>query len=302
MVASVRKDIDEFGKEFYRLRFESTYSHQEINYVIEWSKQDSALLVDEFGNFDKEGAETLERWHKEAEAYRHAIGRNDSFLFRTDIYDEVYVNQKLVRKDWNIATGDGPALLEKVKAAFPKEEEIWESGALNVIGTYYAPDGAPLRPPYKNTNSISMYHVQREPSPYLLQSYGIDPSTHTWCPWYGLKYDLETKERMLKIVYYGIKQTENIPRPEGLPEDINPYWYFFADIYHEDGSKSQERDIFLFATEEIFRPWCEKYGHTYPIPDEKLKDDIWCYGIVYDFETLEVKQVKGYIRYRIDGI
>ena len=99
MVASVRKDVDEFGQEFYRLRFESTYSHQDINYIIEWSKQDSALLVDEFGNFDKEGAETLERWHKEAEAYRHAVGRNDSFLYRTDIYDEVYVNQKLVRKD-----------------------------------------------------------------------------------------------------------------------------------------------------------------------------------------------------------
>ena len=97
MVAGKRKDIDENGKEFWRLTFEGTYRHKDVNYYMEWSEQDSALLIDEYGNFDKEGAETLETWHKEAEAYSHAIQRNESFLYRTDIYDEVYVNQKLVR-------------------------------------------------------------------------------------------------------------------------------------------------------------------------------------------------------------
>ena len=38
----------------------------------------------------KKGAETLERWHKEAEAYRHAVGRND-FFYTEQIYMMKYM-------------------------------------------------------------------------------------------------------------------------------------------------------------------------------------------------------------------
>ena len=62
-------------------------------------------------------------------------------------------------------------------------------------------EGAKLRPPYKTTNSISMYHIRQtiEEYPELLEAFGIDKNQHQWCPWFGLKYDLDNKERPLKL-------------------------------------------------------------------------------------------------------
>ena len=298
-MATIKPDVNHDGTPCKLIRFEGKLNNGE-DYEIEWSKEDSALLIDEKGNLDTTTCDTLEAWWKELTAFERLVLQNDSYLYKTNIYDDVYVNGKIVRKDFNITAGEGPDLLKKVEAAFPDEEIVWTSDRLNVIGTYYAPEGAPLRPPYKTTNSISMYHIRQtiEEYPELLEAFGIDKNQHQWCPWFGLKYDLDNKERLLKVVYYGHEQTHEIPRPKDLPMEISPYYYCFADIYKEGGEKTSERDVFVFGTHEVVKPWCEKNGYDFPIPEDKLNTDeqIWCYGVVYDDTTLEVKQVKGYIR------
>ena len=45
------------------------------------------------------------------------------------------------------------------------------------------------------------------------------------------------------------------------------------------------------------KKFCEKKGLTFPVPESREDDFIWIYGLVYDKNTLEIKQVKGYIRY-----
>ena len=44
------------------------------------------------------------------------------------------------------------------------------------------------------------------------------------------------------------------------------------------------------------KAYCEEKGINYPIPEDKGSDWIWTYGLVYDKNTLEIKQVKGYIK------
>ena len=297
-MAVIKPDVNHDGSPCKLVRFEGKLANGE-DYVLEWSKEDSAKVIDSSGNLDTTTCDTLEIWFKELTAFERQVLQNDSYLYNTNIYDDVYVNKQIVRKDWNIAVGEGPDLLKRVQDVFPDETLTWASDELNVIGTYYAPDGAPLRPPYKTTNSVSVYHIRQtlEEHPNLCTEFGIDITSRKWCPWFGLKYDLDNKEKLLKVVYYGHEETKAIARPEDLPMEISPYYYCYADIYKQGGEKTTERDVFVFSTWEVVKPWCEKNGLDFPIPDDLLtSNNIWCYGIVYDDTSLEVKQVKGYIR------
>ena len=44
------------------------------------------------------------------------------------------------------------------------------------------------------------------------------------------------------------------------------------------------------------KAYCEKNSLSFPFPEDKETDWIWTYGLVYDKKTLEIKQVKGYIK------
>ena len=44
------------------------------------------------------------------------------------------------------------------------------------------------------------------------------------------------------------------------------------------------------------KKYCEENNLIFPIPEDEEDKYIWTYGIVYDKNTLDVKQVKGYIR------
>ena len=44
------------------------------------------------------------------------------------------------------------------------------------------------------------------------------------------------------------------------------------------------------------KKYCEQNNLKFPIPEDKEKDYIWTYGLVYDKNSLEIKQVKGYIK------
>ena len=49
--------------------------------------------------------DTLEAWWKELTAFERLVLQNDSYLYKTNIYDDVYVNGKIVRKDLNNSRG-----------------------------------------------------------------------------------------------------------------------------------------------------------------------------------------------------
>ena len=44
----------------------------------------------------------------------------------------------------------------------------------------------------------------------------------------------------------------------------------------------------------------KKKGLDFPIPESREDDFVWIYGFVYDKKTLEITQVKGYLRYPTD--
>ena len=49
------------------------------------------------------------------------------------------------------------------------------------------------------------------------------------------------------------------------------------------------------TTPEIMKAYCTK-RIDFPIPESREDDYIWTYGLVYDKNTLKIKQVKGYIK------
>ena len=44
------------------------------------------------------------------------------------------------------------------------------------------------------------------------------------------------------------------------------------------------------------KKYCEEKSINFPIPEDEEDNYIWTYGLVYDKNTLEIKQVKGYIK------
>ena len=44
------------------------------------------------------------------------------------------------------------------------------------------------------------------------------------------------------------------------------------------------------------KAYCEKYSLDFPLPDDKMQATVWCFGLVYDKNTLAIKQVKAYVK------
>ena len=170
----------------------------------------------------------------------------------------------------------------------------------NIIGKYV--DNHTIRPPYKSNNTVTVYHMYYKKSWFqeLLTEYKCPNYDYKYCFWFGFKYDLDSGERYFKVVIRDNDMTSNyqtnpdsfIPRPQ-LPHCNEPY---FAKIYSQDGTEADEYDVFFSTTPEIMKAYCEEKGIKYPIPEDKETDWIWTYGLVYDKKTLEIKQVKGYIK------
>ena len=43
--------------------------------------------------------------------------------------------------------------------------------------------------------------------------------------------------------------------------------------------------------------YCEKNNLKFPLPDNRIHDHVWVFGLVYDKNTLEIKkQTKAYVK------
>lgn len=220
------------------------------------------------------------------------------------MWDDVYVNKKRVKIDYTLGC-DGfekdeiNRIVERLTEKFPNEHDFF-SNPYNIIGKYLP--NHTIRPPYKSQKTITVYHMYYDKAWFqeLLKEYKVPDYSYEYRFWVGLKYDLDSGERYLKLVFLDNERTNNlekypesyIPRPK-LPECSHTY---FAKIYNPDGTEADEYDIFFTTTAPIMKKYCEENNLDFPIPEIRENEYIWVYGLVYDKNTLEIKQVKGYVK------
>jgi len=324
-VSGAKLDFDENDKPFHRLSLylQEPYTKDEI--YMEWPKTESkeVLIEKEDGIYVKEedvvylqklwqveknlqrllllakqgekGVTVPEEWWDEVQAVPYV----------TAMWDDVFVNKQKVKIDYNI-TCEGEEgekvknLIAKITEKFPNEKDFYMND-YTVIGCYL--DNHIIRPPYKSQNTITLYYMYYDKADYkkLLEEYNVqNRDLYSYVCWYGHKYDLDAEERLLKTVIYDTEATSNfqkypssfILRPE-LPVCTGVY---FAKIYNADGIEADEYDVFFSTTTDIMKEYCENNNLDFPLPEDRINDHCWVYGLVYDKNTLEIKQVKAYIK------
>lgn len=210
----------------------------------------------------------------------------NNFYVGLQCRDDVYCDKQIVRKDYCTGQPEAQPLIDKLQEAFP-DRENWNRHVYNVVGEYTA-----YREPYKN-NGISFYNFGEKPSEALLLEFGTSYMMTNLLDWYGLKFDLETEEIILKVVF----SEYDGDTPE-LP--YNPK-NFFAHTHYKDGTMDDWVDYYAYATPKLIRNFCEEKGLSYPLPADIHKDCdvVWCWGFVFNRKTLEYGPVKAYARYNL---
>ncbi len=316
-------DVDENNKPFNRLTLNVTHPVTKDNWYMEYNKQDSEDLLVEKENevyVEEDNIKYLKNlW--EADEYSffletstlvqasegdlgEGIEENFTVPKSTKTYDEVYVNKKLVRTDYNIGLHQAQPLIDEVEKVFGQDQE-WKGNRFNIIGTYTAHEDAPLRPPYTHEKTYSWYNVYNLPSQELLDEFKIPDVGYKYHVWHSIKYNTVTAKKQLKLVIEDNEFTSNyqkhpdtfIPRPEVPVYSPKYRSFFFAKIFNEDGTEADQYDVFFVTTKEIMKEFCEKKGLAFPMPESREDDFVWIYGLVYNKNTLEIEQVKGYVRY-----
>jgi hypothetical protein len=198
--------------------------------------------------------------------------------------DDVYCDKQIVRQDYSTGTTEAQLMAEELQASFPDYQD-WLRWEFNMIGRY-----TPYREPYAN-GGLSFYNFGQVPSEKLLLEFGTSYPTTNLMDWYGLKFDSETKEIMLKVVfklYDG--ETLDLPYNDGN---------FYAATHSQDGTTSDWVDYYAYATPKLIREFCADKGLSYPLPPTTHTDCdvVWCWGFVFNKDTLEYGPVKAYARY-----
>ena len=315
-------DIDHEDVPFNKLTLNVVHPVSKQEIYIEYNKSDSkdVLVEKEDGTYVEEADLKYLKESWEATEYsfflenstlRHAeegdLGdgvKNFAVPKSTNTYDEVYVNKKLVRTDYNIGLHQAKPLIEEVEKVFGKDQE-WKSNRFNIIGTYTAHEDAPLRPPYTHEKTYSWYNVYNYPSQELLDEFKVPDVGYEYHVWHSIKYNTVTGKKQLKLVIADNEYTSNyqkhpdtfIPRPEVPMYSAKYRSFFFAKIFNEDGTEADQYDVFFVTTKDIMKEFCKEKGLDFPMPETREDDFVWIYGLVYDKNTLEIKQVKGYVRY-----
>ena len=323
--AGTSRDIDHEDVPFNKLTLNVVHPVSKELIYMEYNKSDSkdVLIEKEDGvyieedkiNYLKESWQAQEYENRLAVAWKAAERGVDipAHWYDTTVqiipkytamWDDVYVDKQKVKVDYSVGCTGTPLnklnnLISLVRAKFPNDSGF-KSHPNNIIGMYL-PDHS-IRPPYKSNNTITVYHMYYEIDIFnqLLKDYKVPDHGYEYRFWYGLKYDLDSQLRYLKVVIGDDDKTSNyqkypdsfIPRPQ-LPVCTTPY---FAKIYSPDGTEADEYDVFFSTTPEIMKEYCKENNLKFPIPEDREKEYIWTYGIVYDKNTLDVKQVKGYIK------
>ena len=198
--------------------------------------------------------------------------------------DDMYVDKRVARQDYPMNSSEGKLLCSKIQSAYPDYSLPFSLS--NLVGAY---DG--YREPYQNS-SVSFYDMNSKPPASLREQYGVAQPATNLQSWYGLKFDLTKDEVMFKCV---IKRMD-CDLPE-LPMGIDQ---FFATTHTPDKNMSDWVDYYVSGVEpEKIKTFCEAKGLKYPMRDDLSETDvqnIWCWGFVFNKNTLDYGPVKGYVR------
>jgi hypothetical protein len=207
-------------------------------------------------------------------------------FFKGQCRDDVYCDKQIVRQDYSTGISEAVALVEQLQETFP-DYDNWLRWEYNILGRYTA-----YREPYTNTG-ISFYNFGVKPSEELLLRFGTSYLMDNLYEWYGLKFDLETEEVMLKVVF----KNYDGDTPE-LPQNARN---FYAQTHHQDGTLNDLVDYYAYGTPKLIRQFCEDKGLAYPLPTTTHTDCdvVWCWGFVFNRQTLEYGPVKAYARYNL---
>ena len=209
------------------------------------------------------------------------------FKLSADHYrDDVYCDKVIVRQDYSTGLTEAQALIQELQAVFPDYED-WDRHNHNIVGRYTA-----YREPYNNSG-ISFYSSGEKPTESLLLSFNTSYLNSNLLEWYGLKFDLDTEQVMLKVVFRNYEgETPELP--------TNPR-NFYAALYNQDGTESNWVDYYAFATPKKIREFCAAKGLSYPLTPTIHTDcdAVGCWGFVFNKNTLEYGPVKAYARYNI---
>jgi hypothetical protein len=203
----------------------------------------------------------------------------------SNIRDDVYVNQEVVRQDYNITADESAAIIDELKLEFP-DYANWERTPENLVGRYTG-----YREPYLNP-SISFYDYGITPSETLQLAFNTSYAASNLRNWYGLKFDLTTKQ----VAFKAVVNTVEFDTPE-LP--TGPL--FYAITHNQNGSVGQWVDAYVYATPKRIRLFCETKGLAYPLPPTTHLECavVFCWGFVFHRDTLEYGPVKAYARYNL---
>lgn len=213
-----------------------------------------------------------------------------------NIIDKVFMDGNLVRTDHSINSTEGQRIKSILDTKFS--------------GTDYARDSRNLvsefvgsREPY-TSNNISWYDMQEIPES-LKTEYNLSYTKYT--DWYGIKFNLDTNEKLLKVVL----ELED-PAAQELIEKAKPnfptqereVWNkvtqinFIALIHNPDGTVTNQVDFFLNCSDIRIKEFCDKNRLTFPYDysNKKIRDEICTWGIVFNRTTGEPIHVKAYER------
>lgn len=219
-------------------------------------------------------------WYTTWEIIPAVTKRNQRLINAPDVYNQtfrenVWANGTLYRTAYSVDTTTGESILQNLVENFP--DEVIDSDKLNWIGY----NSVNVRPPYTNS-TISFYIWKNIPDEIRL-SYNI--MEKDIMPWYGKKYDLTTKEIMIKVPF-----NDPYVGPEDLP--LGTY-RFYGKIYRQNGTVDNNIDYYVACPTEEIREYCARHGFNFPCPDDALEYvNLW--SIVYKSDTLTPIMVKAY--------
>jgi len=206
--------------------------------------------------------------------------------------DDVYVGGEVVRQDHSLGTPEGQAILDELKNEFPDLDIVdFESDKYNCFGKF---DG--YREPYKNA-SISFYDPNAELTDSINSHFNL-PSSVPHFAFYGLKFDLVTKDIGIKLVFD--KYEDTLPE---LPVSISPILPTYYSVnYSKEGLLGDWVSVFIPATPKRILDFCDLHGIKYPLPPTTHTecDLVITWGFVFNRHNLEYGPLKGYARYNLN--
>jgi hypothetical protein len=213
------------------------------------------------------------------------------FLENNWIRDEVTIGDQMYRKDYPIRTPEGIALYNQLIETFPEEENNGEinTSALESIGL----NAGGLREPYSN-DTISWYGYGVIPQ-HIREEYNILEDENSQQSdgvrtWYGKKYDLVTKEVMIKAA---VKNDGSFPVP---PKMLGAAVTFLGKLYTRDGLDKNIDYYFVNPSYAELNYFCGKYDLRHNVTAEEYNADLskFCFSVIYNMDELVPKDLKVY--------